>query len=266
MSKLIGFIPGIAEMRGNISGSQNLEYPTNDNKAYAAPDGKHFATNYKPRYIACKRASDGLTYFQVKQRSAIKNTAASRLAMAALGAAGSLSAVLLENEVYRPALEAEYAARKAAGRTSAKSFRAWLVEVYRVEFLKKGSTLQVITGEGTMISFNNPFNTTQYDPAQDITLPMEILAKFWSVLCSNPIFFTVSGLKAVAHSGDTFTEVVNGNYNNLGLAIEPETHQGELPDNLVKLGDLYIWDGIDSWINKDDEVDPSIAYQLKVFE
>lgn len=235
MAKLIGFIPGIAEMRGNISGSQNLEYPTNDNKAYAAPDGKHFATNYKPRYIACKRASDGLTYFQVKQRSAIKNTTASRLAMAALGAAGSLSAVLLENQVYRPALEAEYTARKAAGRTSAKSFRAWLVEVYRVEFLKKGSTLNVITGEGTMISFNNPFNTTQYDEDQDITLPMEILVKFWSVLCSNPIIFTISGMKAIGHAGDDFEAVIASNYNNLGLAMDT--------DDYVKLGDLFVLDG-----------------------
>lgn len=256
MAKLIGFIPGIAEMRGNISGSQNLEYPTSNNKAYAAPDGKHFATNYKPRYIACKRASDGLTYFQVKQRSAIKNTAASRLAMAALGAAGSLSAVLLENEAYRPALEAEYTARKAAGRTSAKSFRAWLVEVYRVEFLKKGSTLNVITGVGSLISINNPFNTTQYDPAQDVTLPMEILVKFWSVLCSSPLFFSVSGMKGIAKVDDDFQTIVESNYNSLGMTIS---------DIKVKLGDLWLKDG-ELYCNDDDRVVNGRTYELTSVE
>lgn len=252
MAKLIGFIPGIAEMRGNISGSQELEYPMSNNKAYAAPDGKHFATNYKPRYIACKRASDGLTYFQVKQRSAIKNTTASRLAMAALGAAGSLSAVLLENQTYRPALEAEYEARKAAGRTKAKSFRAWLVEVYRVEFLKKGSTLQVITSNGALIQINNPFNTEQYDPAQDVTLPMDILVKFWAVLCADPIFFSVSGMKGIAKETSDFDTILAGNYNNLGLTS----------DDYVMLGNLYLKDATDDYVIPGADVNNGDVFTL----
>lgn len=259
MSKRIDFIAGIDAMRGNISGKQELEYPNSGNRAYEAPNGKHFATNYKPRYIACKRASDGLAYFQVKLRSAIKNTAASRLAQAALGAAGSLSAVIIKDSYRGPIYEAEYLEQKQSGMTTAKSFRAWLVEKFRVEFLKKGANLTIVTTRGTLLQLNNPFNTVQYDPAQDVTLPMQILVKFWSVLCSNPVIFTISGLKAIAHSGDDFNKVVNGNYNNLGLTIDPSTI-------LVKLGDLNVWDGDESWINKDDVVDPSITYQLKVYE
>lgn len=215
--KRVVFISPVDHLSGNLSGKQELEYAENDNRAFEAPDGVQYARNYKPRFIGAHRAKDGRNYFQVRTKSAVKNTTATRLAMAALGAAGSLSVVLMDHAVYGAALLNEYNYRKAHGTTTAKSFRAWLVEVYRGEFLKKTSTLQVFTYNGALISINNPYNTTQYDPERDITLPMEILVKFWKQLCSNPITFHVGLDKGIARNGDTFGTMIASNYNVLGM-------------------------------------------------
>lgn len=229
MAKRIGFISPVDHLSGNLSGKQSLEYPTSNNRAFEAPDGKQYAQNYKPRFIGAMRKSDGMTYFAVKTKSAVKNTTATRLAMAALGAAGSLSAVLMEHSVYGAALLNEYNYRKAHGATTAKSFRAWLVEVYRGEFLKKSDVLvvQSMATPGSLIQFNNPYNTTQYDPERDITLPMEILVKFWKQLCANPITFHVGLDKGIAKRSDTFATMIASNYNVLGmqsLTIGGESH------------------------------------------
>ena len=73
-------------LTGNLSGSQNLKYPTRDNSAWDAPDNKRsYATNYVPRYVGVQR-SDGTTFFSVKKRTAIKNSPAQKRAQAVLAA------------------------------------------------------------------------------------------------------------------------------------------------------------------------------------
>ena len=96
--KRIEFIAPVEAMRGNLSGKQELEYPLNENPAFYAPTGKHYATNYQPRFIGAKRASDNLKYFAIRTKSAVNMTTNSILAMAALGAAGAIIGV--HSEIY----------------------------------------------------------------------------------------------------------------------------------------------------------------------
>lgn len=83
----IEFLAPVEAMRGNLSGNQVLDYPTNDNSAWDAPAGKtSYARNYQTRYVGAKRSSSGLKYFSVRTKSAVANTALTRLQQAALGA------------------------------------------------------------------------------------------------------------------------------------------------------------------------------------
>lgn len=73
--KRIEFLAPVAAMRGNLTGNQVLDYPTNNGDAWVAPEGS-YATNYTTRYIGAKRAADGHTYFATRQTSRNPYTAA----------------------------------------------------------------------------------------------------------------------------------------------------------------------------------------------
>ena len=96
MPKIIAPSFPIEEIRGKLAGSQKLEYAENNNPAYDSPLGKrNYARNYKTCIIACKRASDGKQYFQIKTKSAIGMTAKSKKRMAILGGAGAVYNVVV---------------------------------------------------------------------------------------------------------------------------------------------------------------------------
>ena len=90
----INYIAPVDSMQGNLSGSQVLKYAENMNPAWDAPDGLQPAKNYKPRYVAARRAKDGAVYFAVKTKSSVNINAASRTRLAALGCLAATIAVL----------------------------------------------------------------------------------------------------------------------------------------------------------------------------
>lgn len=99
--KRIEFIAPVEAMRGNLSGKQDLVYPTNDNKAFDAPiDQKCYARNYRPSLIGAKRASNGLKYFAVKVKHAVHNTTLALKNMSIMAVMGILVSMLL-NPLYR---------------------------------------------------------------------------------------------------------------------------------------------------------------------
>lgn len=235
--KRIEFIAPVEAMRGNLSGKQELEYPLNENPAYYAPTGKHYAANYQPRFIGAKRASDNLKYFSVRTKSAINKTEKSILAMAALGAVGAIIGAILadKSSALYIALQDAYATAKPMKDGKAMSFRKWLSDAYIGQLKAKSPILFRVYNNGgipTFIAINNPFvsgGTAGYN----VTISNDVLVKFWSVLANNPITFSVDGQTGIAHKNDTFAMISQGAYNVLDLGVENVVIDGETVNNSV---------------------------------
>lgn len=222
--KRIEFIAPVEAMRGNLSGKQKLEYPTQDNAAYAAPDGKQYARNYQPRFIGAKRQSDGLKTFSVRTKSATTLTAKSRKAMAILGAAGAIYAAFVSDKTAQMYTRIRNYYDNNIN-PAQLSFRKWVMDGF-IASLKGHYAVLIVPGPlgFPMNVCNNPFEvggTSEYD----VTISNEVLVKFWDQIASDPIVFTVGDLKAISHSGDSFETIASSDvYNVLGLHIDADNH------------------------------------------
>lgn len=235
--KRIEFIAPVEAMRGNLSGNQVLEYPENSNPAFYAPSGKHYATNYQPRFIGAKRAATGLKYFSVKTKSAINKTAASTLSMAVLGAAGAMFAAIIADktsELYQKLYTIWSHGVTKDGR--ALTFREMVMSNLTYMLRNKDPYWEEVDVPPFYIK--NPFVTGEA-PSQgsvyEVTISNDILVKFWSVLANNPITFTVAGQKGIAHSGDKFSGVIASGYNVLGLKVNEHS-----ANEFVGIGSSYV--------------------------
>lgn len=221
--KRIEFIAPVEAMRGNLSGKQTLTYPLNDNSAYEAPVGKHYATNYQPSFIGAKRASDGLKYFALKRRNAIRVTQTQKKNWAVTGACGAIVGAILDNkssELYIKLMQLYDAGMRSVN--GKQSFRAMLSDTIMKGLRAKQSLFFFVGPAGGQIvdaSFNNPY-VSGGTAAYDVTISNDVLVKFWSELANNPINFTIDGQTGVAHSGETWTQLVASSHNNLSLTID----------------------------------------------
>lgn len=253
--KRINFIAPVESMQGNLSGKRVLEYPLNDNPAFDAPEGKSYARNYLTRFIGARRVADGKIYFSVKTKSAVHKTAASILAMAALGAAGAIVGAILADKTSALyiALQDAYVSAKPMKDGKAMSFRKWLSSAIMPVLRSKSSEIKVWyveSGLMHLITINNPFvsgGTATYN----VTISNDVLVKFWNALANNPLTFTVAGQKGIAHTGDTFGTIIASNYNVLGLTSEANPSEG---DDVVKSGEMFVnyfaeGDEITAWVS-----------------
>lgn len=231
--KRLNMIAPFEVLRGNVSGEQKLQYATRNNSAFHAPNGRQYARNYKPRYICAVRSSDGRAYFHVKTKSATVINAASRLRMALLGASGALYAAVLKNAEVLTQAQGVYAYFKSHELTDG-TFRQWLQGNLRMILANKMSAFiaSASSSAGTFnLSIDNPWVKTSdvpNCPVSDNTLSM-----FWEQLASDPVVFTVSGAKGVAHTNDTFATVIGSHYNVLGLSADAQSED-------VKIGEMYV--------------------------
>lgn len=251
MAKRAGFVPGFAELRGNISGKQDLLYPENNNKAFEAPLGKRsYATNYRPSVVISRVARTGKFHFAIRTRSAVKRTARSTMAMALLGGAGALYGALIMNADKKAAMEAiwEHDTRYATHRD--KTFQKFWMEIIR-EMLQRKQQSYVRTVGGA-ITIYNPW---VYTGVVDVTVSNEILVKFWKELATNGISFTVAGEKGIAHVGDTFDVIINAKYNVLDLKNGLDSGEG-----YVKMGDLYLKNAAENFVAVTDDVTAGAEY------
>lgn len=259
--KAIEFIAPVEAMRGNLSGKQELLYPANDNKAYDAPtDERAYARNYQPRFIGAKRASNGLTYFSVKTKSAVRMTKASRHAMAILGGFGAIFGAIQRDETYYAAVVRAFQIATRAGEEW-KSVRAFAEAKVRVMLETKADHIDFGTAGGV---FQNPWVSTG-GPYAPLNIPETILVKFWSELADAPINFKVGTLTGIAHGEDTFNAVVHSNYNTLNLSISGATGETDF----VKLGNQYVVretevEGaiVKQQVLGENEIDPEVQYLL----
>lgn len=238
MAKHAQFVPGFAELRGNISGAQKLQYPTDNKGAYEGPLGsKNYARNYRPSVIVSQRASDGAFHYSIRTKTANHLTAKSKTAMALLGGAGAMYAAIVGNkssQLYN-SLYAQYLKFQEFGEK--RTFRAFMMDVLR-RGLKQKLAVIVVAGPLPPVSIDNPWNTDKEMP--NVKVAQQVLVKFWSELASDGITFEVAGQIGVAHGGvateETFEEIVNSNHNVLNLTLDAETGGFQR----VKLGSMFV--------------------------
>lgn len=196
--KRIEFIAPVEAMRGNLSGAQNLKYPTQNNKAYESPEGSvNYARNYSTRFIGAKRASDGLKYFTVKTKTATHITARSLQAMALLGGAGAMYAALSRNKasVTYTGIHAQWVELQNIGET--RSFRKFVTDAFRRMLVAKSPNVVFAGPRPGSITVNNPWKAAQSD---DVQVSRDILVKFWPQLSTDGFTFSIDGIKLVGFS------------------------------------------------------------------
>lgn len=232
--KRIEFIPGILAMRGNLSGKQKLQYPTDNQGAYEGPVGSvNYARNYRTSYIGAKIAKNGRTYFTVRTKTANHLTAKSKKAMALLGGAGAIYAALVMIPAAKAKMEATFIKAQELG--DKRTFRAFWMYYIRQMLVAKSASQHVVVA-GAEITFKNPWVNTNREVYESTTLDILIVVKFWGELAVNGIYFKIEGAgTGIAHRGNTFSDVIdNAALNVLDL--------GRLVGNpaYVQFGDQYI--------------------------
>lgn len=233
MARSIRFIAPVESLSGNLSGAQDLLYPTHDNSAFESPeDAVNYARNYKPRYVGTYRRKDGSVSFQVKTRTAVHMTADMIRAMAVMGGSGAIIGAILRNSQYTAACNAQFVIENEQG-AGWKSLRQFLDAKIRPELTAKSETIVIAPVGGI---FSNPWAYKTGSGVNVLQIPNTVLVKFWEQLASNPLFFTVEGLKGVAHSGDTWADVIARHYNVLSLTAQ----SGGQYDLFIKKGTLYL--------------------------
>lgn len=258
----IEFIAPVEAMRGNLSGDQKLTYPTQNNAAWDAPEGKRsYATNYRPTYIGAKRSADGKTFFATKRRQAVKMSDAVRLQMAVLSASSVVANILMSNLSVVADLEARYRQTAPEG----WSFKRWIMDTIKdalrtkQHFAFMGTSLGALFVKNPYLSTDAPAGGTSIDSSY----PKDLLVKFWMQLADNAISFKVSKLTGIARNGDTFDDIIGSTYNVLGL-----TSSTVDTTDYVTLGILYVVivdpdDPADvTYVNVDMAANDSENYQL----
>lgn len=234
--KRIEFIAPVEAMRGNLSGAQNLKYPTQNNKAFESPEGSvNYARNYGTRFIGAKRASDGLKYFAVKTKTATHITARSLQAMALLGGAGAMYAALVRDkssDIYAN-IYAQWVELQNYGST--KTFRRYVMDNFR-QMLATKSNNATFAGPRGSITVNNPWIASEQTVGVQVT--PAILVKFWDQL-SNGFTFFINGEKAISNADSMFIDIINSTK----LNVLNLSQKAVGPDDLVTLGTSYVIKG-----------------------
>lgn len=248
--KRIEFIAPVEAMRGNLSGRQDLLYPSNDNKAYEGPVGSvNYAQNYAPRFVGAKIAKTGHKYFTVRTKSANHLTAKSKKAMALLGGAGALYAALLKTPAKLTTAQSLWNYAQEHG--DARSFRAYMMDFFRQGLINHVAAFTANVAS-ISLSIDNPWG--KFSGALDIQVSNKIRVKFWTQLVSGGYEFTVDGMKGVAEGEADFDTIITSNYNVLLLATDASDY--------VRLGGAtgaYIKDDT-NYMSKSSAVDPNAEF------
>ena len=189
--KRIEFIAPVDAMRGNLSGSQDINYGANDGRAYDQEVGKQTAANnYDPRFVGAKRGRDGLKYFQVRTKNTIGLTQKSKTAMALLGGASACFIAASRDLSILTKLQAAFVAATESDKNL--TFRKWLQGIL-YEMLALGQDTVTISSSVGDVVIKNPWLARPAQEGTDLNISNDILVKFWSILASTGAYegFTV---------------------------------------------------------------------------
>lgn len=259
--KRIEFISPVDAMRGNLSRTkQGLLYADNDNPAWDAPEGKRsYARNYQPIFVGAKVSKSGRKYFSVKTKTAITISPAVKKRMALLAASSEMGNVIMAHLPLQYQLQQLYMANHPTG----WSWKRWIMYYVREGLDQKKAITFPNYEQYSAVRVKNPYiNTLQPSDSVDLNqyFPDELLVKFWPQLATNAVVFEIDGLKAVAHSGDTFDDIMNRRYNVLNLS---PVEIGQV--SYVSMGDLYVQsieEGVPGreYVQEGDSVDTNLTY------
>ena len=213
----IEFLAPVEAMRGNLSGKQSLLYPSHDNAAFDAPEGRQYARNYNTRYIGAKRSSDNFKFFTVKTKAAVKITEASKLNMALLGVSSVIANLIKRDMSTLSALETLYI---RSGDAAGISFKGWLMRFIRDGLQAKRNFVFEAYGQATTVVYLNPYVNYPYTGAHIVqNFPDDMLVKFWMQLGEDPITFKISNLTGLGQDGDSWDDLSRSNYNVLNIRL-----------------------------------------------
>ena len=218
--KRIEFISPVEAMRGNLSGNQSLEYPTENNRAWDAPSEKReYARNYQPRFIGAKVSKTGKKYFSVRTKSAVFMSPAVRIQQAVLSMSSVIANILMQDLAVVSALQALYMAYHKDNWT----FKRWLMDNIKGGLKDKKTIVFPSQGQLAALFIKNPFiNTEQPSTAHDISdlVPAELLEKFWTQLANDAVILHIGAQTCPAHSDETFADLIDSDHNTLGLTAD----------------------------------------------
>lgn len=203
--KRIEFIAPVESMRGNLSGSQELNYRENNNPAYEAPNGDAHALNYQPRFIGAKRSKDGLKYFAVRTKSTTKLNAATRTTMALLGVIAAMkSALKTRHAADWSKLQQAYAYQVEHGIAVPDTFDKWVNDIFRT-MLKYKQESYTFNQASISVSVYNPYG----GEATALVISRKVWEKFADVLNAGAFdgHFTIDSVKFPVIMGNNWEEL-----------------------------------------------------------
>lgn len=171
--KRIKYIAPVDWLRGSLSGRQQLTYTEAQGRGYDVPDGTTAAAeNYQPRIVAKVLRDETYSrvlYYQVRTRSSVNMSAATRLNLALMGGVGALLSSLLRSKT-SPIYSAIVAACP-----SDKTLRQFVSPRLRAGLAAGAANIEIATG----ITIVNPWKSSA---TPNVPVGAEILDKFNSVL------------------------------------------------------------------------------------
>lgn len=248
MAKRIEFIAPVESVRGNLSGKQDLVYPSRNNSAFDSPEGKvNYARNYRPSYIGAKRSSDGLNFFSVRTKNAVNLSSSAKRIMAINGASFGLTSKILADEDMVTALGTQYGQAVRQGQFSG-TFRQFVYFYFQQMISNYASSIN-INFIGLTNTLYNPWMSQQqidYAPSKDV------LIKFWTQLHIDGCVFYVNNLIGIADNEYSFSDITgitDNPYNVLGLT---EATVGQ--NKYIKMGNFYLLNPSGEYVKDSDEV------------
>lgn len=172
MSRKIRYIAPVESISGNLSGSQDLLYPTNVKAWNSQGDG--FAQNYTTRYIGVRRNSDGKLYFAVKQRTKATLTTTTRTAMAIFGGAASCTSWIMHDAEHLAQLNVLW--RTVVARGNRITFHKFIYTQVYPALADKASTIQISDSSTGGVQYKNPW--VEGGTGTTIGISADIITKF----------------------------------------------------------------------------------------
>lgn len=173
MARKIRYIAPVESISGNLSGSQELLYPTNV-KAWNSQYGNAYAQNYTTRYIGARRNSDGKLYFAVKQRTKAVLSTTTRTAMALFGGAASCTSWIMHDAEHIAQLNALW--RTVVARGNRITFHKFIYTQVYPALTDKASTIQISDSSTGGVQYKNPW--VEGGTGTAIGIPADIITKF----------------------------------------------------------------------------------------
>lgn len=216
--KTVKWLEPFAGMTGNVTGAQELVYPTKDNKAWEAPEGKNYAQNYTSRYIVYQRKSDGRYYFGVKKKTAVRINADTKMTMAVLGGFGAIYAAIMKDNSLKTALTNLYLPQSAAGAFSG-TFREFCAEriMPMLQNRQVAAAFPAYTMPGGIVVPSVTIRSPWFETAvigSEVTISKNIVVKFWTELAGGGEYFVGKhrGILPVGAVGQTWEDITTASF------------------------------------------------------